>query len=71
MPKIIDNPRDQTHRESAETRLKRAEHQVLRERGVPEAEIPAAIEKMWKSWPTLRLPTVEELEELAARDEKH
>ena len=67
MSKIIDTSAKSIHRESAEQRLKRAEHQVLRLRGVPEAEIPAAIERMWRSWPSLQLPTVEELGRGSAR----
>ena len=65
MRKIIDNPPDQKHREAAEKRLERAAYKVLRARGVPEAEIPAEIERLWRVEAGFDMPSVDEIARLA------
>lgn len=71
MSKILETETetDAELRERILRELDEISRMVLRRRGIPEHELPAAIERMWLAGAKWKFPTIEELEAWTARDE--
>ena len=71
MSKILETETetDASLRARIERELNEIACMVLRRRGIPEHELPAAVERMWRAGAKWKLPTIEELEAWAERDE--